>query len=244
MIKGLFTSASGMLPLLKKQELSAHNVANVSTPGYKRDRMFTRELSRAEQKLQPKEVDWQKPIVNEEFTDYTSGAFSQTGNPLDLAIDGEGFFTLQLADGSRALTRAGSFMVDKDGMLSFPGGALVLGDGGPIEIGNGKVTVSQSGEIDVNGFTVNRIQPVTVADLDTLQRIGGGGFLVPDGVELTTVQTATIRQGFVETANVDIVREMIDMIVSFREYEANARAVQTQDESLQHLFNRVGNVQG
>ncbi len=240
MIKGLYTSASGMIPRIKKQELTANNIANVSTPGFKRDMLFTKELSKAEQKMAPRRSDWEQPMVDELYTDYSPGAFDKTGNPLDLAIDGDGFFTLELADGTRALTRAGSFTVNSDGFLIFPGGALVLGEGGPIEVGNGKVTVSQSGEVEVDGFVVSRIVPKTVEDLTALQKIGDSMYALPDSAELIPVTTSTIRQGYVETANVDIVREMIDMIISFREYEANARAMQTQDRSLEHLFNRVG----
>ncbi|MFQ6008345.1 MAG: flagellar hook-basal body protein [Candidatus Zixiibacteriota bacterium] len=240
MIKGLYTSASGMLPRIKKQELTANNIANFSTPGYKRDTLFTRELSRAEKQLALRRSDWEKPMVNEVYTDYTSGIFDKTGNPLDFAIDGDGFFTLELADGTRALTRAGSFTVNKDGLLAFPGGPLLIGEGGPIEVGNGKVTVAQSGEVDVDGFVIGRIVPMTVADLDQVQKIGSSLFVVPEGVELIPVDKATIRQGYLEASNVDIVREMIDMIISFRNYEANARALQAQDQTLQHLFNRVG----
>lgn len=240
MIKGMYTSASGMLPRIKKQELTAHNIANVSTPGYKRDMLFTKELTRAEQRLVRTQSDWQKPMVNEVYTDYTSGIFDKTGNPLDLAIDGDGFFTLELADGTRVLTRAGSFTVNNEGFLAFPGGPLVIGEGGPIEVGNGKVTVSQSGEVDVDGSVVGRLVPMTVDDIDRLTKIGSSLFAVPEGVELIPVTTATIRQGYLEAANVDIVGEMIDMIVSFRTYEANAQALQTQDRSLEHLFNRVG----
>ncbi len=240
MIKGLFTSASGMLPRIRKQEMTANNIANVGTPGFKRDMLFTRELSRAEQRLTRKTSDWQRPIAVETFTDFAPGVFDKTGNPLDLAIDGDGFFTLTLADGSRALTRAGSFTVDGDGFVILPGGALLMGEGGAIEVGNGKLTVSQSGQVEVNGTLVNRIVPVTVDNLDMLIKIGGSLFLVPESVELVPVEKATIRQGYLETANVDIVREMIDMIISFREYEANARAVQAQDQSLGNLFDRVG----
>lgn len=240
MIKGLFTSASGMLPRIKKQELTAHNIANVSTPGYKKDMLFTKELTRAEQKLVPKQSDWQKPLLYEVYTDYAPGVFNKTGNPLDLAIDGDGFFILELADGTRALTRSGSFTVNSDGFLAFPGGPLVLGEGGPIEVGNGKVTVSQSGEVDIDGAIVGRIVPVSVDNMDLLNKMGSSLFAVPEDVELIPVTTATIRQGYLEAANVDIVGEMIDMIVSFRTYEANARALQSQDRSLEHLFNRVG----
>lgn len=240
MIKGMYTSASGMLPRIKKQEITAHNISNVSTPGYKRDTLFTKELSRAERKLAPRKSDWEKPMVNKVYTDYAPGIFDKTGNPLDLAIDGDGFFSLELADGTRVLTRAGSFTVNKDGLLAFSGGPLLLGEGGPIEVGNGKVTVSQSGEVDVEGFVVSRIVPMNVADLDQLVRIGNSLLAVPEGVELIPITKATIRQGYLEASNVDIVREMIDMIISFRNYEANARALQTQDQSLEHLFRGVG----
>jgi flagellar basal-body rod protein FlgF len=239
-IKGMYTSASGMLPQIKKQELTAHNIANVSTPGYKRDTLFTKELSRAERKLAPQKSDWEKPMVNDVYTDYNSGIFDKTGNPLDLAIDGDGFFTLELADGTRVLTRSGAFTVNQDGLLAFPGGPLLMGEGGPLEVGNGKVTIAQSGEVDVDGFVIGRIVPVTVSDLEQLEKIGNSLFVVPDGVELIPVTKATISQGYLEASNVDVVREMIDMIISFRSYEANARALQTQDQSLEHLFNRVG----
>lgn len=240
MIKGMYTSASGMLPRIKKQELTAHNIANVSTPGYKRDMLFTKELTRAQRKLISTPSDWQKPMVNEVYTDYTSGVFDKTGNPLDMAIDGDGFFTLELADGSMVLTRAGSFTVNNEGFLAFPGGPLVIGEGGPIEVGDGKVTVSQTGEVDVDGAVIGRIVPMTVDNIDRLTKLGGCLFAVPEGVELIAVTTANIRQGYLEAANVDIVGEMIDMIVSFRSYEANARALQAQDQSLEHLFDRVG----
>jgi flagellar basal-body rod protein FlgG len=229
-----------MLPRIKKQEITAHNLANVSTPGYKRDTLFTKELSRAERKLTARKSDWEKPMVNQVYTDFAPGIFDKTGNPLDLAIDGDGFFTLELPDGTRALTRAGSFTVNQEGMLAFPGGALLLGDGGPIEVGNGKVSVAPSGDVDINGFVVGRIVPMTVPDLEQLHKVGSSLFIVPEGVELIPVDKATIRQGYLEASNVDVVREMVDMIISFRSYEANARAVQAQDQSLENLFNRVG----
>jgi flagellar basal-body rod protein FlgG len=243
MIKGLYTSASGMIPHLKKQEATANNLANVGTAGFKKDAVFTHELSRAERKLAVKKSDWEKPMVNDLFTDYSQGIFSKTGNPLDMGIDGEGFFTLQTADGGTYLTRSGSFTVDADGMLAFPGGAVVLGEGGPIEIGSGQVSVAENGEIEVDGNVVGRIIPQTVADLSSLEKVGDSLFAVPEGTTLIAVPDANIRQGFLEQANVDIVREMIDMIISFRAYEANARSVQTQDKSLDHLFGRVGGKQ-
>ncbi len=240
MIKGIFTSASGMIPRIKKQELTANNLANASTPGFKKDAIFTRELSKAEARLKPRRSDWERPMVDEIYTNFAPGVFDKTGNALDLAIDGDGFFTLELADGSTALTRAGAFTVNRDGLVAFPGGALLMAEGGPLEVGSGQVAVSLSGDVQVDGATVGRITPVTVQSLDQLEKIGSAMFIVPEGVELTPVRTATIQQGFLETSNVDIVREMIDMIISFRQYEADSKSIQMQDQSLDHLFNRVG----
>ena len=240
MIKGIYKSASGMLPRIKKQEVLANNISNASTPGYKKDRLFTKELTRAEKKQMPRQSDWVNPMANDLFIDFSQANFEKTGNDLDVAIDGPGFFTLQLDNGQQVLTRSGSFTVDENGYLSFPGGALVMGEGGPIQIGDGNVSIGQTGQVESNGSSVGRIVPVTVQDMQQLEKVGSSLFVVPQGVQLTPATGSSIQQGYVEAANVDIVKEMIEMIISFREFEANAKAVQAQDQSLDHLFRRVG----
>jgi len=240
MIKGLYRSASGMLPAIKKQETIANNVANANTAGFKKDGVFVKELTRAQRKLVPTQSDWQQPMVNDVFTDYSSGVFDRTGNALDLAIDGDGFFSVELEDGSIGLTRSGSFVVNADGLLALADGSVLLSEGGAIEPGTGTVTVSATGEVDVDGNVVGTITPVTVPDVQSLDKVGGSLFIAPEGTELIPVTHAQIRQGYLETSNVDIVTQMVDMIVSYRTYEANARAMTTQDKSLEHLFNRVG----
>ncbi len=239
MIKGLYRSASGMLPVIKKQEAIANNISNATSSGYKKDAVFTKELSKAQKKHIPKQSDWQQPMVDDIFTDFSAGTFERTGNPLDLAIDGDGFFQVELPDGSTALTRAGSFSINQDGLLAQADGPVLLADGGAIEPGQGTITVSANGQIDVNGNVVGKITPVTVDDLEKLDKVGASLFKVPEGMQLNTVPQAQIRQGYLETSNVDIVKQMVDMIVSYREYEANARALTTQDQSLENLFNRV-----
>jgi len=240
MIKGIYTSASGMIPRLKKQEAIANNISNSSTSGFKKDNVFVRELSRAERKLIPKKSDWQTPIAEEEYVDYRPGVFDRTDNPLDLAIEGDGFFTLQAEDGSTLLTRSGTFMVNSDGYISYPGGYLLTSEGGPIQVGNGKVSIGKTGEVEVDGLTVGRITPMTVENVDDLQKVGRSLFAVPEGVELIPSVQPTLQQGYLETSNVDIISEMVDMIISYRAYEANAKAIQSQDNSLDHLFNKVG----
>ncbi|KAA3637560.1 MAG: flagellar hook-basal body protein [Calditrichaeota bacterium] len=240
MIKGLYKSASAMIPRIKKQEISSNNIANASTPGFKKDALFTKELSRAELKVMPKRNDWEQPMVDNVYTSFVPGVFDKTGNPLDLAIDGDGFFLLQLDDGNRALTRNGAFSVNTSGQLEFPGGALVLGNGGPIEIGSGQVEISATGIVSANGSNVGQITPVTVANLDELEKLGNSMFLLPEGIETTDVDKSTIQQGYLEASNVDIVREMIEMIISFRNFEADSKSIQVQDNSLEQLFSRVG----
>ncbi len=239
MIKGLYRSASGMLPTIKRQETIANNVSNANTAGFKKDAVFTKELTKAQRKHLPVRSDWEQPMIDDVYTNFEGGSFARTDNPLDLAIDGDGFFQVELADGRTALTRSGSFSVNREGLLAHTDGPILLAEGGAIEPGNGTLTVSAAGEIEVNGNVIGRVRPVTVDNLQILEKIGASLFVLPEGVQTTPVNNSVIRQGYLEESNVDIVREMIDMIVAFREYEANARAVTTQDNTLDHLFKRV-----
>ena len=229
-----------MMPQIKKQEAVANNIANAGTAGFKKDVMFSRELSKAERKLEPRTNDWQTTLDSRIHIDHSLGAFDKTNNPLDLAIEGDGFFTLEAADGTQALTRSGAFIVDSDGYLAMSGGYRVTGEGGPIQVGSGKLAVSQAGDVQVDGLSAGRIAVKSVEDVTSLQRLGGSLFGVPPDEELIDPIHASIRQGYRETSNVDVIQEMVDMMVAFRTYESNARALQTQDASLNHLFQRVG----
>lgn len=239
MIKGLYRSASGMLPHVDKQEAIAHNIANAGAIGFKKNRVFAKELTDAEARVRPKKSDWEKTVASYIKVDYSPSTFDKTTNPLDLAIEGDGFFTLQTEDGSTVLTRSGSFVVDSEGFLAFPGGYRLVGDGGAIQVGAGQLSVSQNGEVQVDGSSVGRVTPKTVADVDRLVRLGGSLFGVPQGETLLPPVSFTIQQGYLETSNVDVVQEMVDMIISYRTYEANAKAMQTQDSSLDHLMTKV-----
>ena len=239
MIKGLYRSASGMLPHIDKQEAIAHNIANAGATGFKKDRVFAKELTEAESRVRPKKTDWEKTVASYIKVDHAPGVFDKTANPLDLAIEGDGFFTLQTSEGTTVLTRSGSFVVDNEGFLAFPGGYRLMGDGGTIQVGTGQLAVSQTGEVQVDGQSAGRITPKTVADVDRLVRLGGSLFGVPEGEPLLPPLSFTVQQGYLETSNVDVVQEMVDMIVAYRTYEANARALQTQDSSLDHLMNKV-----
>lgn len=240
MIKGLYRSASAMLPRIKQQEVIANNLANVSTPGFKKDILFTQELTRAQMRNTAQQSDWQSPMIDQVYTTYQQGGLDTTGNDLDIALEGDGMFVFELPDGENIVSRAGNLIVSRDGFLTNPDGYRLLGDGGPISVGGGRVSISESGQVDIDGTVIANIRVVDFEDKSQLVKSGKNGFSIPDGIEPRAAVNFTIRQGFLELSNVDIIQEMVNMIVSFRNYEADAQAVKSQDDTLEKLFSNVG----
>ena len=242
MIKGLYRSASAMVPRVKMQEITANNLANASSPGFKRDMLFTRELSRAQAKQIPRKSDWETPMIDQVYTEFEHGTLEKTDNPLDFAIEGDGFFVVETPSGENALTRCGSFQVDQTGFLINADGHRLLSDGGPINVGAAAVTIAESGQIELNGSQVGALRIVTVPDRQVLKKIGDNEFLTPDDIEPVAALNFAVRQGYLEASNVNAIKEMVNMIISFRNYEADAQSLKTQDETLENLIDNVGRV--
>lgn len=240
MIKGLYKSASAMIPRIRQQEVIANNIANVNTPGFKKDAVFVSELSKAQRRAIPTKSDWEQPMLDQVYTDLSQGSLERTGATLDVALDGYGFFVTQTAEGEEALTRDGSLTTDDLGFLITSGGDYLLGQGGPIQLPAGEVSIGEDGSIQVNGEQVATLRVATVADPSQLEKVGGGRFRIPDGITLQGAVGYVIRQGYLESANVDVITQMVDMIASYRSYEADAKALKGQDETLEKLINDVG----
>ena len=241
MLKGIYKAASAMIPRLKQQEITANNIANASTPGFKKDGVFLKELDAATRANLPRKSDWQTPMIDQIYTDYSQGSFDRTDDVLDLAIEGQGFFVLETPEGEGAVyTRNGDFSVSDEGFLVTNEGLRVLGDGGPIEVGSGTVAVSETGEVSVEEGVVGRLQLVDFPDKSLLVKAGNSGFTVDDTVAPAPAAGASIRQGFLERSNINVIKEMVGMIVTLRYFEAGSKAIQAQDESLGVLFNQVG----
>jgi flagellar basal-body rod protein FlgG len=240
MIKGLYRSASAMIPHVKIQELVANNLANVSSPGFKKDMLFIKELSRAQAKEYPRKSDWETPMIDQVYTEYNQGMLEKTDNPLDLAIEGTGFFILEREDGVNVLSRSGSFAVNQNGYIVNPDGHRLLGDGGPINVGEGTISISETGEVEVNGSAVANIRVVDIEDKASLSKVGNTEFGIPEGIDLSAAVNFAIRQGYLESSNVDAIKEMVEMAISFRHFESDAQALKAQDESLEKLLNNVG----
>ncbi len=240
MIKGIYNSASAMIPRVRQQEVIANNIANVGSAGFKKDSIFVSELTKAQRKRIPTKSDWERPMLDQVYTDYSQGSLDRTGASLDVALDGKGFFVVQTPDGEEMLTRNGALSTDESGFLVTPGGALAMGDGGPIQLPVGEVAIAEDGTISVDGETVASLRVATVEDPTKLEKVGASLFKLPDGVELQAAVGYVIRQGYLESANVDVITQMVEMISSYRNYEADAQALKGQDESLEKLISELG----
>jgi len=241
MIKGIYTSASGMLPRMLKQEAFANNMANAKTVGFKKDGVFLRQLKQAQDGLIT-DLDWEIPMVDNIFIDFSQGQLHETDQPLDVAIEGDGFFTIGTPEGER-YTRNGEFSLTPEGTLVDKNGFEVLSDAGPITVSGDNITISEDGNISVDGSTVAKIKVVDFEKPYNFLKAGFGYFIADDesGAAIPS-ENYQIRQGFVEQSNVNIIEQMVDMLTSFRAYQAGQKAIHAQDETLDKAVNDLGRV--
>lgn len=259
MLRGLYSAASGMDTHMRRLAVEANNLANVRTPGYKQDRVpaesFELLLRGSTDPLAPAlDVPFASPVATEltgtvgsgiyplePVLDLSQGSLYGTGEPLDLALVGPGFFAVQTPDGER-YTRAGNFSVDGSGLLRTATGDLVLGEQGPVQVGAGDLSVGPDGTISVNGNAVARLRLVEF-DVPALQKVGENYLAPRDPATAPRPATGTqVRQGYLESSNVDLSRTMVSLIEIQRAYELSARALQMQDQTLGAAINDVGRV--
>src|SRR5215469_10131897 len=258
MIRALYSAASGMTAQQMNVDNIAHNLANASTGGYKMRRAQFQDLL-YQTMVQPGAAAGQQTLVptglqlglgtraasNEII--FTQGDFSQTNNPLDLVIQGRGFFQVRLPSGDLAYTRSGSFHLDRDGNI-------VTGDGNPLEpqitlapnaqqvtIGHdGTVSFTQPGQ--TAGQQAGQIQLANFPNPAGLNSLGGNLYSPTDASGDPIVGNpggqegmGAILQGYIEQSNVSVVEEFINLIVAQRGYEANSKVVQAADQMYQQI---------
>ena len=237
MLLRLRNAAASMAELSQRQDRVASNLANANTAGYLRDRAFATALrERLDSEGSP-----QSTRVAGQIADVTTGALVETGNALDLALDGTAFFAVQGDDGRTRYTRAGSFVLDASGTVRSPGGhALLRDDGAPLTVppSGGELAVTTSGEVTVGGARVGRIQTVEVDDPSQLVRLDGASFDAA-GVDVRP-GTSRVRQGFVAASNVDAVAEMVELIAHVRLFESQQKSLKTTDDTLGAVTRDLG----
>jgi flagellar basal-body rod protein FlgG len=232
MDRGLYIAASGMLAEQTRQDQIANDLANASTAGYKADR--SAQTSFGELLLANRTTG--QPIgplalgsqIAEIRTDVTPAALKQTDQPLDVALEGAGFFAIQTPQGTR-YTRDGQFTIDAQGRLTDSVGRPVLDDGGRTIAAGGAdgLAIASDGTVSRNGRQLGRLGVVSLTN-----PVKQGDTLFTGTPGQRPAGTA-VRQGFLETSGVNAATAMIDMITSMRAYEAGMKVITSIDETLQ-----------
>lgn len=257
MVKGLYTAWTGMIQQERRMDVLTNNLANADTNGYKKegatsqsfDAMLAFKIKDASEGYgTAKRLGYNNPGVKigEGYTDFSQGPMKETANTFDLALTDRGFFAVEFQDKSGntsvKYTRDGNFTHDAEGYLKTQDGDFVLGtDGNHIQINTliPDTVINTSGQIIQNGRVVGTIQITDFEDYDYLKRYGENFFEPVDGAT-ETESPAQIYSGFLETSNIKVVSEMVDMITVQRAYESNQKLITTIDSTLEVAANQLG----
>ncbi|MCE5286560.1 MAG: flagellar basal-body rod protein FlgF [Pelosinus sp.] len=248
MIKGIYSATSGMLAEATRTDTIANNLANVNTPGYKKDIVVTKDFASTlierinDGKDTPVIGSMGVGVIVDEIKPVTGqGAIYQSGNPLDVAIEGKGYFVVQTPNGTR-YTRNGNFTQNSRGELVTQDGYQVLGNNNnPIRLKGSNVTITNQGNVVANNVTVNKLQYVQFVNEKQLDKEGSSLYFAPPGAPMEQA-TGRLRQTYLEMSNVNVVTEMVNLISNYRAYEVNAKTIQAHDQLLQRAVNDVGKV--
>ena len=242
MYRGLYTAASGMNLQLHRQDAIANNLANIDTTGYKRTRPSVFRSGAIALRHRPAGLHRlvTPPGAGPEvYTDLRPGSYLVTGNPLDVALSGEGFFLVD-GPGGPYLTRSGSFTKDAEGFLVTAEGEYVLGERGIIPLHGGKVDIAEDGTVYVDDLPVERILVVRPEDPAALEKVGHNRFRLQGGWQRAGMETLVL-QGQLERANVNPIQEMVKMIEVTRAYETNQKTILVMDD-LMRAASELGRV--
>ncbi len=239
-----------MINDLRQLDIISHNLANANTAGFKRDvaltRVFDQLLSgeiQAWNSSQMVDLVQMGALENKHslmpemkiVVDHASGALQYTGNPLDIAIEGEGYFELWSEQGIR-YSRGGAFSIDASGRLANSQGMVVGGENGDIRLQSGDITVDRNGLIRENGERAGQLKLVRFTDPSVLIKVGMGVMKAPaHQVAHPLSQRAGesgIRQGYQEASNVDAAEEMVKMMSALRHFESASRIIKGYDEMI------------
>lgn len=258
MIRGLYTSGWSMLANTRAMDVISNNLANINTNAYKKDGIvfqtfpdvLTKRINDTTSPTNPTGQVGSMQLgfdVGEIYTYYTPGQLIQTNGSTDMAIQNSytAFFSVDVPDANGKLneyyTRDGSFELNADKQLVTKDGYLVLGENGPITLKNAKFTIQDDGTIVQDGAVVDKLKIKEFTDSKTLRKFGSNLISITGDTKETPF-SGTVKQGFIEQSNVNVVSEMVDMISVMRAYEANQKVLQAEDGTLDKTVNEVGSL--
>ncbi len=253
MMRSLWTAATGMIAQQMNIDVVAHNLANVNTTGFKKSRAEFEDLMYQNSRIAGSvtEGDNRLPVgiqvgmgvrPNTVHKFFTQGDYQNSGNPLDLAIEGDGFFLVDV-NGEEAYTRAGAFKLNQDGTIMTANG-YILQPEFTVPVDTKYIVVTENGHITAIGGNSEELASGDIPLYTFINPAGlearGRNLYYPSEASGDPIEgvpgeenTGTIAQGFLEMSNVEVVDEMVNMIVGQRAYEANSKAIQTSDSMLQ-----------
>lgn len=246
---GLYQSAASLSALERWQDSVAQNITSSQTTGYRKRTVSFSTQSAGELQINSRAAIGRDagaatlfPKVNPGIN-FVTGETQPTRRELDVAIQGDGFFQLQKADGSKAYTRAGEFRVTADRTIITANGDQVLSDSGtPITLvaGGGAVAINKDGSIFQGSTSLGKLSVQKFADNSQLIPAPGGSFIAPGGLAPQTVEDPELLQGYLEGSNVTPLREMVDLVLISRAYEANQKIITTADQQMQKTLEALG----
>ncbi|MDE6851221.1 MAG: flagellar basal-body rod protein FlgF [Lachnospiraceae bacterium] len=257
MVRGLYTAYTGMRNEQRRLDIISNNLANSATIGYKEENVtnqaFKDMLATKIRDGSNAYVD--EPIgtmnlgvkIGETYMDWGQGSLRETGNPYDIAIEGDGFFQVRVTnrngDSSIMYTRCGTFKRTQDGYIVDADGNHLQGSGGDIQIPPEatEIAIKEDGTIFADGVIVDTIVLADFEDYNYLELYGENMFRTVDGATEKDAN-AQLEQGYTEQSNVNVVSEMVSMITITRAYEAGQKVIQTEDSLLSRAVNEVGKI--
>lgn len=257
MVRALYTGWTGMLNEQKRLDIISNNMANATTVGFKKEGVTSQSFREVMTiKARDEAAGWKKERIGtmrpgvklgEIYTDYTQGSLRETGNTYDLAIGGDGFFQISVKDqkGDEHIryTRAGQFKITQDGHIVDVDGNNLMSESGELQVpvDAADVMISKNGNVYADGELIDRILVKDFEDYDFLKKIGYTMYEPVNGAREKDV-TGEILQGYTEQSNVNVVREMVNLIEITRSYETSQKVIKSIDSTLELAANSVGKV--
>ncbi len=239
--QAMYAASAGAVNNQHRLDVLANNLANINTPGFKEEELIFRVPHEREGDSHTDFLQGPSaPIPIAARTDFSQGLIKHTNNPMDLALEGDGFFSIQTSEGIQ-YTRNGSFSINKDGVLATKEGLPVLGTGGEIRIDGSDVYVDEKGAVLVDGDEVGRLKVVSISRPDLLTKMGSTLFALTDpGDTKDMTEGFKVMQGYIETSNVNSIRVMTEMIDISRCYESYQKVIQFLDDAAKKSIGEVG----
>lgn len=231
----IYTALSGAKALTQRQDVLANNVANANTPGFRAQIQALEAVPVKGEGMKTRAQTMEATLGS----DFSTGPVSATGRKLDIAVEGEGWITVEGLDGQESYTRAGALEVGDNGQLRTKSGWTVLGDGGPLTVpADNEISISRDGTVTAvprgadakNAVTVGRIKLVN-PEAKALDRQADGLFRMRDGAPAAADEKVTVSPGALEGSNVNPVDAMVGMISLARQFETQMKLLQTAEQN-------------